>query len=126
MRFFIDHDDGLSIRGWIVPDNPLAISRVVVSVEGRRVAEVSAQVTDEAFRRNGWHSTGQCTFMLTDAEVPGLAGLPRLELFDADTNVMVYRRSPAEGTVSQRVLLINTGIEPETALQGAPVPVFPA
>ena len=124
MRFFIDHDDTHSIRGWIVPDNPLAISRVVVSVEGRRVAEVAASVIDDTFRRNGLHSTGQCTFMLTEAEVPGLAGLPRLELYDADTNVMVYRRTPAAGTVAQRVLLLNTGIEPETALQGALFPHF--
>ena len=124
MRYFIDNDDGHSIRGWIVPDNPLAISRVVVAVEGRRVAEVAAQVTDATFRRNGWHSPGQCTFMLPEAEVPGLPGLPRLELYDADTNVMVYRRTPAARTVAQRVLLINTGIEPESALQGALFPYF--
>lgn len=124
MRFFIDHDDGSSIRGWIVPDNPLAISRVAVSVEGRRVAEVPATVIDDTFRRNGWHSTGQCTFVLTDAEVPGLQHLPRVELYDADTNVMLYRRTPSEGALPQRLLLLNTGIEPETALQGALFPHF--
>ena len=58
MRFFIDYDDGRSIRGWIVPDNPLAISRVVFAVEGRRVAEVVASVVDEAFRRDGSHAAG--------------------------------------------------------------------
>lgn len=58
MRFLIEHDDGRSIRGWIAPDNPLAISRVVVAVEGRRVAEVAASVVDEAFRRDGSHAAG--------------------------------------------------------------------
>ncbi len=124
MRYFIDHDQGDSIRGWIVPDNPLAISRVVVSVDGRRVAEVPASFTDEAFKRNGWHATGQCTFMVTPAEVPGLPELPRLELYDADTNVLVYRRVPPEGRVRLRTMLINTGIEPETALQAALFPHF--
>lgn len=124
MRFHIDHDDGASIRGWIVPDNPQAISRVAVSVEGRRVAEVEAGLVDESFRHNGWHATGQCIFVLTQAQVPGLPELPRVELYDADTNVMVYRRAPSAGTVQSRVLLHNTGIEPETALQAALFPHF--
>lgn len=124
MRYFIDHDQGDSIRGWIVPDNPLAISRVRVSVEGRRVAEVAASVIDEAFRRNGWHATGQCTFVLTQAEVPGLPDIGRLELFDADTNVLIYRRTPPEGLVRLRAILINTGIEPEATLQAALFPHF--
>lgn len=123
MRFFIDYDDARSIRGWIVPDNPLAISRVVVSVEGRRVAEVAASIVDETFRREG-HATGQCVFVLTEAEVPGLPGLPQLELYDANTNVLVYRRVPAQVLVRRRVLLVNTGIEPVNALQMALFPHF--
>lgn len=119
MRFFIDLDQGDLIRGWIVPDNPLAVSRVVVSVDGRRVAEVPAQLTDLTFKENGWHSTGQCTFQLTEAEVPGLAGLPRLDLYDADTNVLVYRRARKAGLVQQRLVLLNTSIHPETVLQAA-------
>ncbi|MCJ2118944.1 hypothetical protein MKK65_20640 [Methylobacterium sp. J-001] len=124
MRYFIDHDHGDSIRGWIVPDNPLAISRVMVSVGGQRVAEIPASVIDEAFKRNGWHATGQCTFVVTSAEVPGLPDIPRLELYDADTNVLVYRRMPPDGLVRLRTMLINTGIEPETALQAALFPHF--
>ncbi|MDR7035290.1 hypothetical protein J2X36_000025 [Methylobacterium sp. BE186] len=117
MRFFIDHDRGDSIRGWVVPDHPTAISRVVVSVEGQRVAEVSATLFDENFRKFGWHATGQCTFMITEAEVPGLAGFPRLEIYDTETNVLVHRRVPEDTTVAHRLLLINTSIIPETVIQ---------
>ncbi|MFC6049894.1 hypothetical protein ACFPYM_18880, partial [Methylobacterium hispanicum] len=124
MRFFIDYDNGERIRGWIVPDNPLAISRVAVAVDGRRVAEVEAAHTDIVFKQNGWHSTGQCTFELTETEVPGIASLPRLELYDADTNVLVYRRAPPEGLVAERVMLINTSIQPESVLQSALFPHF--
>lgn len=124
MRFFIDHDDGQSIRGWIVPDNQLAISRAVVSVEGRRVAEVAASLADPTFKNNGWHATGQCIFVVTEADVPGLAGLERLELYDADTNVLIHRRIPADQLLQSRMCLINTGIDPETALQNALFPHF--
>lgn len=124
MRFHIDHDSGFLIQGWIVPDNPLAISRVIVSSGGRRIADVPATLFDENFRNFGWHSTGQCTFQLTDAVVPGLTELRDLELYDADTNVRIYRRLPDDGLVQQRVLLINTGIEAETTLQAALYPHF--
>ncbi len=124
MRFFIDHDDGHSIRGWIVPDNQLAISRVFVSVEGRRVAEVAASLIDPTFKNNGWHATGQCIFVVSEAEVPGLPALERLELYDADTNVLVHRRIPVDSLLQRRICLINTGIDPETALQNSLFPHF--
>lgn len=118
MRFHVDFDSGETIRCWVVPDNPLAVSRVVVKVDGRRGAEIPASVTDDTFRSLGWHSTGQCTFVITEVEVPGLSQMPRLEIYDADTNVLVHRRRPQEGLVQGRLLLINTSIHPENALQG--------
>lgn len=124
MRFFINSDTGSRIQGWIVPDNPLAISRVVVSADGRRLAEVPATIVDGVFRQNGWHATGQCVFDLTEAVVPGLADLPRLELYDADTNLLVHRRVPGDGLVQQRVLLLNTGIHPDVDVQNALFPHF--
>ncbi|MGU3541057.1 hypothetical protein [Methylobacterium sp. A54F] len=124
MRFFIDFDTGDRIRGWVVPDNPLAISRVRVVADGRHLAEVAATDTDETFRRNGWHATGQCTFEIGEAVVPGLAGIPRLEVYDADTNVLVHRRRPAAGLLQSRLCLINTSIQPEDTIQGLLYPFF--
>ncbi|KQP41548.1 hypothetical protein ASF49_16735 [Methylobacterium sp. Leaf104] len=124
MRFSINHDTGDSIRGWIAPDNPLAISRVVVSIGGRRVAEVAASESHEEFVKAGWHSTGQCIFQLTDAEVPGLAMTPRLELYDSDTNVLVYRRLPEDSVLPQRVILLNTSVRQDVGLEAALFPFF--
>lgn len=119
MRFNIDYDLGHLVRGWVVPDNPVAISRVFVTVDGRRVAEVASAQIDDAIRSNGWHSTGQCVFEVTEAVVPDLASVRRLEIYDADTNILVYRRASRDGLVQGRLLLINTSIEPETAIQAA-------
>ncbi|MFK5598812.1 hypothetical protein ACFZ8E_17710 [Methylobacterium sp. HMF5984] len=124
MRFYIDFDTQHCIRGWIVPDNPLAISRVVVSVDGLRLTDVPASIVHDPFRQNGWHSTGQCVFELNDAVVPGLSEMPRLNLYDADTNVLVHRRISDEDLVDRRVMLINTGIHPEVAIQNALFPYF--
>lgn len=56
MRFYVDPDFGGLIRCWVVPDNPAAISRVYVTLEGRRVAELDAWLVDDVIRAHGWNS----------------------------------------------------------------------
>ncbi|KQO64021.1 hypothetical protein ASF22_21675 [Methylobacterium sp. Leaf87] len=119
MRFYVDHDLGAEIRFWVVPDNPLAISRVFVAVEGRRVAEIPATITDDGIRANGWHSTGHCVFRLTPEDVPGLAEARRVEIYDTDTNVLIYRRIRQDGLRTGKVLLVDTSIVPETRIPAA-------
>lgn len=124
MRFFVDADEGHVIHGWVVPDNPLAISRIHVSVDGRRVAEIAASETIAELREAGLHSTGQCRFQVNEQNVPGLAGLPRVEVRDVDTNVLIHRRIPDHGLCRLKAVLVNTGIHPETVLQAALYPHF--
>ena len=118
MRFYIDFDHGDRIGGWVVPDNPVAVSRVAISVDGRRIAEVSATIIDRGICERGWHSTGQCTFWITEQDVPGMAEMPRLEVHDVDTNLLVHRRVPKDEVSQTRMLLVNTSINPELAIQG--------
>lgn len=119
MRFYVDLDQGHEIRCWVVPDNPLAISRIFVALDGRRVAEIPAGITDQAIRANGWHSTGQCVFQITEAEVPGLTAAQRVEIYDTDTNVLIYRRSPHTNLIDGKVLLVDTSINADSVLQAA-------
>lgn len=119
MRFYVDYDLGHTIRGWVVPDNPLAISRVFVALDGRRVAEVAASITDHAIRANGWHSSGQCVFEITEAEAPGLVEARRVEVYDTDTNVLIYRRAPVDNPIQGKVLLIDTSINADSVIQSA-------
>lgn len=119
MRFYVDYDHGHRVRLWVVPDNPVAISRVVAAIDGRRAAEIVASLTDDAIRANGWHSTGQCVFELSEAEVPGIATADRLEVYDADTNILVYRRVPPAGVRQGKLLLVDTSIAPDTLIQSA-------
>ncbi|GJE28587.1 hypothetical protein [Methylobacterium organophilum] len=124
MRFFLQSDSGDRIVGWVVPDNPAAVSRVHVSVHGRRVAEIAATGFDANIVALGWHSTGQCVFQVTEEHVPGLGALDRLEIRDADTNMLVYRRAPPEGLSRNRVVLVNTSVNPELPIEAALFPHF--
>ncbi|MFG5117930.1 hypothetical protein [Methylorubrum sp. POS3] len=124
MRFLLSADEGAIIRGWVVPDDPTAISRVYVTVEGRRVAEVSAIHADPTFIQYGWHATGLCHYEVREDHIPGLAGIERLEIFDVDTNVLVHRRVPKVGLATPKAVLINAHIRPETVIQTALFPHF--
>ena len=124
MRFLLSADEGTIIRGWVVPDDPVAISRVYVTVEGRRVTEVSAIHKDPAFVEYGWHATGQCHFEVREDHIPGLSKIERLEIYDVDTNVLIYRRLPKDGLVPPKAVLINCHIRPETVIQTALFPYF--
>lgn len=124
MRFHVNFDRISDIGGWVAPDNPLAISRVHVSVEGRRIAEVSATKIGENLRNFGWHSTGQCIFAITEAEVPELKNIKYLEIYDSETNVLVHRRAPTTDLLKEKILLINTSIHPEFGIQSALFPYF--
>ncbi|KQT77698.1 hypothetical protein [Methylobacterium sp. Leaf466] len=119
MRFYVDHDLGHAVRGWVVPDNPTAIGRIAVVIEGERVAEIPTRVTDDAIRAAGWHATGQCVFVVEEAEFPGLAQARRVEIYDVETNVLVYRRAPHPNVVRKKVVLVNTSIHPETVIETA-------
>lgn len=117
MRFYVDHDLGERIRFWVVPDNPGAISRVYVSLEGRRVAELDAWIIDDVIRTQGLHGTGQCVFEITDAQAPGISSARRVEIHDADTNVLIYRRSPRTDLIPGKTVLVDTSINSDSILQ---------
>jgi hypothetical protein len=118
MKFHIQSDDGGAITGWIVPDNPLATGRVAVHIGGRRAAEIETTHIMPAIKEWGWHSTGICGFSIEEAAVPGLAESPRLDLYDADTNVLIYRR-PFADHLAAKIAILNPSIEPPTTLQNA-------
>lgn len=124
MRFHIENDTGNAIVGWLVPDNPLATSRVAVALGGRRVAEVPASVVLPDIKGWGWHSTGLCAFVINEEVVPGLTASERVELYDVDTNVLLWRRPLGGETVRKKLLLLTPEIQPATALQSALFPHF--
>lgn len=124
MRFHIENDVRNNIVGWLAPDNPLAIARVAVALDGRRVGEVAATEPMPDLKAWGWHSTGICGFHANEAAVPGITEAARVELYDADTNTLLYRRPLRDDLLQARIVLVNPSIEATTAVQHALFPHF--
>lgn len=124
MKFALDVDDGNAITGWVAPDNQLAVSRVRVTVEGRPVLEVSATEVDPGIRANGWHATGQCRFIINEGNLPGISEIRDLEIHDADTNVLIHRRSSRSDFCEKKLIFINASIKQESSLLESLYPHF--
>jgi hypothetical protein len=93
MQFHIDQDVGSLISGWVNPDNPGAVPTLVVLIDGREQLRLRANILRPDVKRLGNHSSGMVGFAIDDSLVPRLHELDDIRLLDADTNILIYRRS---------------------------------
>lgn len=89
---FAQGDDGSSIRFWLVPDNPSKPSSVYIVVNGRERHLIDANVFRPDVMSHGLQTTGQCGFLVDQALCPSLSADAEVEVFEADTNTLIYRR----------------------------------
>jgi len=60
----------------------------------------------------GRHVTGRCGFLVDDSFIPGLREIKVLEIFDADTGLLVYRRAPLDSCIPRKLLRLETRLLP--------------
>lgn len=96
-----------SLDLWVVPDNPGATPAVIVSTDGgrtRRREETNRFRPDLKDLRI--HSTGNCGFIMTAENLPEMAGDDPFEIYEAESNLLVYRRAPKD-CLRTRVLFLH-------------------
>lgn len=92
MQFHIDIDNGDYIAGWMLPDNPSATPVIAVSIENGETVRIPANVFRKDLKDLGIHHTGMLGFEFNGAVVPGLKESAHLEIRDAETNFLIFRR----------------------------------
>ena len=110
MLFMVWSDEGASIKAYCVPDSFTSTSNLKVLSGGQHLTTLPPNAFNEHMK--GRHQTGHVGFEITDAQVPGLAGLGDLELRDEDTDLLVYRRAPRDPMISQAVFRLETRLMP--------------
>jgi hypothetical protein len=107
VRFDIEEDTGARISGWVAPDHPSAVPALVVDLGGRQRVRVEATELRPDLKARGLHATGLCGFVIDRAACNDLrSGLP-LTIFEERSNVLVYRRRPAD-CIPVRLLHLET------------------
>lgn len=108
MLFDVEQDLGHRIIGYLVPDSYSAGATVKITVGDLEVAVLKANEVRSSVVTAGRHGTGHCGFVLTDDNVPNLSQLLYLEIRDADSDLVIYRRRPAESIVPFKLFRLET------------------
>src|SRR5262249_17791521 len=122
--FSIDEDVGGRLEGWVMPDNPAVTPRIIVHLSSESHVVIEASVFRPLLKQNGLHNTGICGFVLDENNCRGLTGAVRLEIYDADNNLLIYRRRPSAGLIDRKFFRLEPQLFRSVALDEAFLPRF--
>jgi hypothetical protein len=102
MLFSIDEDVGGRLVGWVMPDNPAVTPRIIVHLDSHNHVVIDAFVFRPLLKQRGLHNTGICGFVLDENNCRGLTSADKLEIYDGDNNLLIYRRRPNAGLIDKK------------------------
>lgn len=111
MLFNVEDDTGSLITGYAVPDGFTQEPTLSVRSGETEVLTVVANQPREALVGAGRHGSGRCGFAIDEAALPGLPDMVDLSLYDADTQLLIYRR-PRPHFIPKRILRLETHLFP--------------
>lgn len=115
MLFNVERDEGTRVVAYVVPDAGGTTPSIVVSSGGRALLELAANDRHQHLVDVGRHATGQCGFVIDETLVPGLAETVDLEIVEATSGLLVYRRRPP-ATLDHRIFRLETHLLPLSRL----------
>jgi hypothetical protein len=124
MLFHIDEDTGSQIVGWVMPDNPATTPKVVIHLGPEHHVVIDAFVVRPLLREQGLHNTGVCGFVVDENNCPGVTATGRLEIKDADNQILLYRRRNDAQLVDQKFLRLETQLLRSSSLDDALIARF--
>ena len=108
----------MRVVGYCVPDGFSATPRLRICASGRVLLCMEANESRLALVTAGRHETGLWRFTIDESKVPGLAALPDLEVYDDETDILIYRRAH-EGFIRRKVVRVETQLFPLWRLDDA-------
>lgn len=116
MLFLVDVDSGDTLVGYLVPDSITEPGLYSIRVKGEEIYRAQTDIVHPALVANRRHESGQCGFIVTENQLPGLSQLPELDVVDIVTGQTIYRRRPPEGLVHKRLFRLETHLLPLSGL----------
>lgn len=112
MFFNVDIDNGVSITGWVAPENPGKSASVAILISGRDEIVVEARHLRADVRELGVHSTGEVGFIVDTTLVPDLETVSDIEIVEAETRTLVYRRFQPTHHIEKKIFLFESSLMP--------------
>jgi hypothetical protein len=112
MLFNIEVDEGKRIVGYLVPDTFSGSPSVRITDGQSELLVMPCREERPALVAAGRHDTGRCGFTIDETVIGGLAQQGALELYDHETNILIYRRRPPSQVVQKRIFRLETSLFP--------------
>jgi hypothetical protein len=112
MLFNIEVDEGARIVGYLVPDSFSGAPSLRITDGHQDLLVLPCQEERPALVVAGRHATGRCGFTIDERVVEGLSRQEGLELYDAETNILIYRRRPSSRVKHKRIFRLETHLFP--------------
>lgn len=116
MLFTAWSDTGSCINAYLVPDNFSSTSSLDILAGGVVIKTLAPNAFNEFMK--GRHETGNVGFLIDEKVIDGLAEISDLELRDASTGILVYRRT-SQPVIQQSIFRLETHLLPLGRLDNA-------
>jgi hypothetical protein len=116
MQSHVDYDSGTLISGWVVPDNPSAIPRILVSVDRAKPVAIDAAIMRQDLKDLGMHRTGMVGFNIDETSCPGLGTAKNVLVQEFESQVLIYGRFDETRHVKSKLLLYELNAMPQTRI----------
>ncbi|TGE00282.1 hypothetical protein [Methylobacterium nonmethylotrophicum] len=124
MRFNFNVVGPASFSLWIAPDDMRRTPRIRVVIDRTRETVIEAWLHFPQLKEFGWHVNGVCGFALSDASCPGLDQAQSYDIYDADTNILLYRYRAGAPYRPARVLSLDYTINQDNVARDMLFPEF--
>jgi len=112
MLFNIEVDEGKRIVGYLVPDAFTGSPSLRIGDGQRDLLVLPCSEERAALVAAGRHETGRCGFSIDETIIPDLARQEALEIYDQETNILIYRRRPPAQVTQKKVFRLETHLFP--------------
>lgn len=124
MYFNVYSDTGADILGYLIPDGFSARPRIRVTRDGEVLGPFDCDMFLEGPYTHKHHETGVVGFHLNEDNIPGLAAAPDIEISDAGSGLVFYRRLRQDRHISKHIFRLETQFIPHRELDRSIQPHF--
>ncbi len=124
MYFNVYSDTGEEISGYLIPDGFSTRPSIVVKREGEVLGPFPCDVFLEGPYKHKHHETGVVGFVLNSEKIPNIRSASNIEIADAESGFVFYRRFDPERHIEKRVFRLETQFVPHRELDQSLKPHF--
>ncbi len=124
MYFNVFSDIGTEVHGYLIPDGFSSKPSITVRINDRDPVTIACEVFLEGPYKHRHHETGVVGFVLDGSNLTGLDGESDLEIADAESGFVFYRRLRPGQHVQKRIFRLETQIAPHSELDRSLKPFF--